>query len=93
MEKFGIGQSIKRFEDPRLVRGEGRFHNDVNLPGQAHVVIVRSFESTTALACGDAAGGAGAGWLGGAVPAEGAALPAGCSDGDAAPATAAKTST
>src|SRR6266446_4968156 len=45
MEKFGIGQSIKRFEDPRLVRGEGRFHNDVNLPGQAHVVIVRSLHA------------------------------------------------
>ncbi len=45
MEQFGIGQSVKRFEDPRLVRGEGRFHNDVNLPGQAHVVIVRSLHA------------------------------------------------
>jgi len=42
MGRFGIGQGIKRFEDVRLVRGEGRFHNDVNLPGQAHAVIVRS---------------------------------------------------
>src|SRR2546428_7746716 len=42
MGQFGIGQGIKRFEDVRLVRGEGRFHNDVNLPGQAHAVIVRS---------------------------------------------------
>src|SRR5437899_8259503 len=42
MGQFGIGQPIKRFEDVRLVRGEGRFHNDVNLPGQAHAVIVRS---------------------------------------------------
>jgi carbon-monoxide dehydrogenase large subunit len=45
MEKFGIGQSIKRFEDPRLVRGEGRFHDDVNLPGQAYAVIVRSLHA------------------------------------------------
>src|SRR6266581_332564 len=45
MEKFGIGQSVKRFEDPRLVRGEGRFHNDVNLPGQAYAVIVRSLHA------------------------------------------------
>jgi carbon-monoxide dehydrogenase large subunit len=42
MGEFGIGQGIKRFEDVRLLRGEGRFHNDVDLPGQAHAVIVRS---------------------------------------------------
>jgi carbon-monoxide dehydrogenase large subunit len=45
MGQYGIGQSVKRFEDPRLVRGEGRFHNDVNLPGQAHVVVVRSLHA------------------------------------------------
>ena len=42
MGQFGIGQPIKRFEDQRLLKGEGRFHNDVNLPGQTHAVIVRS---------------------------------------------------
>ena len=42
MGQFGIGQPIKRFEDQRLLRGEGRFHNDVNVPGQTHAVIVRS---------------------------------------------------
>ena len=42
MGQFGIGQPIKRFEDQRLLRGEGRFHNDVNLPGQTHAVSVRS---------------------------------------------------
>jgi len=42
MGQFGIGQSIKRFEDQRLLRGEGRFHGDVNLAGQTHAVIVRS---------------------------------------------------
>src|SRR5437879_8401163 len=45
MGQFGIGQPIKRFEDVRLVRGEGRFHDDVNLPGQAHAVIVRSMHA------------------------------------------------
>jgi len=45
MGQYGIGQSIKRFEDPRLVRGEGRFHDDVNLPGQAYVVVVRSLHA------------------------------------------------
>jgi carbon-monoxide dehydrogenase large subunit len=42
MGEFGIGQSVKRFEDVRLLRGEGRFHGDVNLPGQVHAVLVRS---------------------------------------------------
>jgi carbon-monoxide dehydrogenase large subunit len=42
MGQFGIGQAIKRFEDPRLVRGQGRFHDDVDLPGQAHAIVVRS---------------------------------------------------
>ena len=45
MGQFGIGQGIKRFEDVRLVRGEGRFHADVDLPGQAHTVIVRSMHA------------------------------------------------
>ncbi len=42
MGPFGIGQAVKRFEDVRLVRGGGRFHDDVNLPGQAHALVVRS---------------------------------------------------
>jgi aerobic carbon-monoxide dehydrogenase large subunit len=42
MGEFGIGQSVKRFEDVRLLRGEGRFHADVNLAGQVHAVLVRS---------------------------------------------------
>ncbi len=42
MGEFGIGQPVKRFEDRRLLRGEGRFQNDVNLPFQAHAVVLRS---------------------------------------------------
>jgi len=42
MGQFGIGQSVTRFEDPRLLRGEGRFVEDVNLPGQAYMYVVRS---------------------------------------------------
>ncbi|MBC7802540.1 MAG: xanthine dehydrogenase family protein molybdopterin-binding subunit [Candidatus Parcubacteria bacterium] len=41
-EKFGIGQPVSRFEDPRLLRGEGRFVNDLVLPGMAHLAFVRS---------------------------------------------------
>ena len=42
MGQFGIGQSVTRFEDPRLMRGEGRFIEDVNLPGQAYMYLLRS---------------------------------------------------
>ena len=42
MSKYGIGQPVLRFEDPRLLRGQGRYINDVNLPGQTHAVFVRS---------------------------------------------------
>src|SRR5262249_42576527 len=42
MGKFGIGQAVARFEDPRLVRGEGRYLGDVDLPDQAYAVVLRS---------------------------------------------------
>ena len=42
VEKFGIGQSIRRSEDWALLRGEGRYSDDLNLPGQAYCAIVRS---------------------------------------------------
>src|SRR5712671_1275059 len=40
--KYAIGQPVLRTEDPKLVRGEGRFTDDVSLPGQAFLVMVRS---------------------------------------------------
>jgi aerobic carbon-monoxide dehydrogenase large subunit len=42
LAKFGIGQPVPRTEDPHLVRGNGRYTDDIDLPGQAHAVIVRS---------------------------------------------------
>ena len=42
MGEFGIGQSVKRFEDVRLLKGGGRYQGDVNLPGQTYMVVVRS---------------------------------------------------
>ena len=42
MTKFGIGQPVPRNEDPILLRGEGRYTDDLNLPGQAYAVMVRS---------------------------------------------------
>jgi aerobic carbon-monoxide dehydrogenase large subunit len=41
-QKYGIGQPVLRKEDDTLVRGKGRYTDDLNLPGQAHAVIVRS---------------------------------------------------
>jgi carbon-monoxide dehydrogenase large subunit len=40
--KFGVGQPVPRQEDPRLLRGEGRYTDDIALPGQAWAVMVRS---------------------------------------------------
>ncbi len=42
LKKFGIGQPVRRTEDPVLVQGHGRYTDDVNLPGQAYAVMVRS---------------------------------------------------
>ena len=41
-EKYGIGQPVARFEDPRLLRGEGRYINDMVVPGMAHAAYLRS---------------------------------------------------
>ncbi|CAN5913283.1 xanthine dehydrogenase family protein molybdopterin-binding subunit [soil metagenome] len=40
--KFGVGQPVPRMEDPTLLRGQGRYTDDINLEGQAHAVMVRS---------------------------------------------------
>ena len=42
LNKYGVGQSVRRTEDPVLVQGQGRYTDDLNLPGQAHAVFVRS---------------------------------------------------
>ena len=34
-ERFAVGQPVPRHEDPVLLRGEGRYTDDLNLPGQA----------------------------------------------------------
>jgi carbon-monoxide dehydrogenase large subunit len=41
-EKYSIGQSVSRLEDPRLLRGEGCYSDDFNLPGQAFGYVLRS---------------------------------------------------
>ncbi len=37
-----IGQSVKRFEDPRLLTGQGSYVDDMKLPGLLHAVVLRS---------------------------------------------------
>jgi aerobic carbon-monoxide dehydrogenase large subunit len=42
LTKFGIGQPVSRIEDPKLLRGAGRYTDDINIAGQAYAVMVRS---------------------------------------------------
>src|SRR3989440_2137296 len=38
----GIGESIKRKEDGRFLRGRGNYLDDISLPGMLHMAILRS---------------------------------------------------
>jgi aerobic carbon-monoxide dehydrogenase large subunit len=42
LTKFGVGQPVRRSEDPALVRGQGRYADDISQPNQAYAVMVRS---------------------------------------------------
>ncbi|MBP7336597.1 xanthine dehydrogenase family protein molybdopterin-binding subunit [Niveispirillum sp.] len=42
MTKFGIGQPVPRSEDTRLLRGAGRYTDDVRVPGQKVGYVLRS---------------------------------------------------
>ena len=42
LTKFGVGQPVRRSEDPKLVRGEGCYTDDLSRAGQAYAVMVRS---------------------------------------------------
>ena len=37
-----IGQPLKRFEDPRLLTGQGAFVDDFQLPEMRHAAVLRS---------------------------------------------------
>ena len=37
-----IGQPIKRFEDHRLLTGQGYYVDDITLPGMLHALVLRS---------------------------------------------------
>src|SRR4026208_1904061 len=38
----GMGHRVKRKEDPRFLRGQGNYVDDVSLPGMLYLAIVRS---------------------------------------------------
>ncbi len=40
--RFGSGNTVRRIEDPTLVAGKGQFTDDLNRPGQTHLIFVRS---------------------------------------------------
>jgi len=40
--KFGVGQPVPRQEDPKLLQGQGRYTDDLALPGQLYAYVVRS---------------------------------------------------
>ena len=40
--KFAVGQPVVRNEDLKLLKGQGSYTDDVNLPGQAYLAMVRS---------------------------------------------------
>ena len=58
MGEFAIGQPVSRLEDPRLLKGLGRYIDDLNLPGQAHAFILRSPHAHARILAIDASGAA-----------------------------------
>jgi carbon-monoxide dehydrogenase large subunit len=55
MTKFALGQAVSRVEDPTLVRGAGRYADDVRLPNEAYAYVLRSPHAHAALRRLDAA--------------------------------------
>jgi aerobic carbon-monoxide dehydrogenase large subunit len=42
MVHFGIGQSVPRIEDPRLLTGRGSYTDNLRLTNEAHAIVLRS---------------------------------------------------
>jgi aerobic carbon-monoxide dehydrogenase large subunit len=42
MNRFGIGQPVRRVEDARFITGRGRYVGDIDLPGLAHSQVLLS---------------------------------------------------
>jgi carbon-monoxide dehydrogenase large subunit len=51
--KFGVGQSARRLEDPRLVRGEGHYTSDAQPEGCTFAAVARSPHAHATFTVGD----------------------------------------
>ena len=40
--KFGVGQPVRRYEDQRLITGQGRYTDDLDFAGAAHAHVLRA---------------------------------------------------
>src|SRR5450759_1261388 len=49
LQKFGVGQPVRRKEDDTLVRGKGKYTDDFNLPGQAYALSLIHISEPTRL--------------------------------------------
>ena len=47
--KFGLAQPVRRVEDPRLLKGAGRYTDDIVLPGMLFGVVLRSPHAAAAI--------------------------------------------
>jgi carbon-monoxide dehydrogenase large subunit len=55
MSKFGLAQPVRRVEDPRLLKGTGRYTDDIQLPGMLFSVVLRSPHASARIAAIDVA--------------------------------------
>jgi carbon-monoxide dehydrogenase large subunit len=57
--KFGLAQPVRRVEDPRLLKGAGRYTDDIVLPGMLFGVVLRSPHASATIKSIDTAAAAG----------------------------------
>ena len=55
MSQFGLAQPVRRVEDPRLLKGAGRYTDDIVLPGMLFAVVLRSPHAAATITGIDAA--------------------------------------
>ncbi len=53
--KFGLAQPVRRVEDPRLLKGNGRYTDDISLPGMLWAAVLRSPHAAAKLGAIDTA--------------------------------------
>ncbi len=53
--KFGLAQPVRRVEDPRLLKGDGRYTDDISLPGMLWGAVLRSPHAAAKLGAIDTA--------------------------------------